>query len=192
MATAPHPADEAALESAVSTALWVWDTLALEIGEIALVTDGHPSSRLVALAGTWYGASPVFLLSDRDLPALPGVTLLPAAADADSSRDLTGRLRQRPGVAAVELSGRAPAVDLLLEAVPTWSRLMLAGPRVEPFTIDYYVNVHRKGLRLVSAALDAPRTQAVVREASRLERVRRLLGRPERRQACLRALGAQA
>jgi hypothetical protein len=66
----------------------------------------------------------------------------------------------------------------------------LAGTSREPLTIDYYVNVHRKGLRLVSAALDEPSSGLAAEIAARLERATRLLARPARLQACLDAVQA--
>ena len=52
----------------------------------------------------------------------------------------------------MELSGRAEVLDILLEMMPRWSRLLLAGPAGQPVTIDFYKNVHRKGA--VIAAMD--------------------------------------
>ena len=151
MTSSPGPtandADLAVLIPAVSAALWVWDTMALDIGEIAIVTDGHRYSRLVALAATWYGAEPVLFVTGDPATAPAGVTPVSDVIGADETKALAKRLKQRPGVAAAELSGRAETVDLVLETIPTWARLMFAASRREPLTMDYYVNVHRKGVR---------------------------------------------
>lgn len=181
--------DVAAALPAVSAALWVWDTMSLQIGEIAVVTDGHRLSRLVALAATWYGAEPALLVTGNPASTPPGVTAVSDVTGSDETRAMAARLARRPGVVAVELSGRAEAVDLLLESIPMWTRVMFAGPRREAFTIDYYVNVHRKGLTLVSGVIEGDGNHAAVAEGHpRLERARRLLSRPGRLQACLDAL----
>jgi hypothetical protein len=94
---------------------------------------------------------------------------------------------------AAELTGDPSLVDGLLEALPRSSGLMLAGPSRERLTVDYYANVHIKGLRLLSGTLDAD-SSAVMRDgrASRLERTRRLLARPERAAACSQVLQPEA
>jgi len=181
-------ADAMALVPAVCAALELWDTLKLEVGEAAVVTDGHPWSRAVALVASWYGALPVVLISD-DAASVPGVIRVSTTGAPDPVRELVVNLQGRPAVAAAELSGRADAVDLLLEALPASSRVMLAGAAREPLTIDYYVNVHRKGLRLVSGMLDAGPMHAVDAGAdARAGRARRLLARPARLAACREAM----
>ena len=108
--------DDDTLVTAVWRALWIWDTLKLEMGEVALVTDPHPNARLIALAATWYGASPV-LLRTTEAGAVPhGVELL-VPGRADEVRLLAERLQVRPKVAAVDLSGRSETIDLLLESL---------------------------------------------------------------------------
>ncbi len=171
---------------AVVAALRVWDLLALELGDTVVVTGGHPWSPLAALVATWYGAVPVLLVkSSGAAPA--GVTVVEPDDSGEQAQALANRLSGAPTVAALELSGRSDAVDLLLESLPKASRLMLAGSSHDRLTIDYYVNVHRKGLRLESCVFDD--ALAATAPASVIERARRLLARPERRAACAAALG---
>ncbi len=66
--------------------------------------------------------------------------------DADAVKQFAATLSAFPAVCAVELSGRAESVDLVLEAVPRYARVLFAGPLGDRLTIDYYVNVHRKGM----------------------------------------------
>ena len=173
---------------AVARALWAWDTLDLELGEMVVVTGGAPESRLVALVATWYGPAQVLLVTGDASAVPPGVSAHAVLAGAEETGALSARLSERPGVAAVELSGRTDTIDALLESIPRFSRLLLAGAAREPVTIDYYNNVHRKGVRLVSAVLD--HEPGFSGHAARVERARRLLARPSRRQACLAALAA--
>lgn len=167
----------------VAEALRAWDLLGLEIGSAAAVTPGQPWQGLLTLVAGWYGAVPV----------LPGEAGGPAAiadlSDPDASSHLRRALSSFPAVAAVDLSGRADVVDILLEAIPRSARVLFAGPRHERLTIDYYVNVHRKGLLLASTVLsplrafeDDATTSALVGRACRL------LGNPGRAAACTAAV----
>jgi hypothetical protein len=162
--------------------LSVWDALALEIGDTAVVTDGHPWSRLCALVASWYGALPVlFLTTGSDGPE--GIVTVRVDDPAAAIKHLSATLAPTTGVAAVDLGGRADHIDLLLESLPRFSRLMLAGPPGESLTIDFYVNVHRRGLRLLSRVLD-PRggTGHAPASAEHLARAQRLLANPRRQQ----------
>jgi CheY-like chemotaxis protein len=168
----------------------LWDRLGLSLGETVVITAGHRWSRVAALVATWYGAVPVILHSNDALPLPPGVTRLTVDDPADRARVLATQLRDAPAVVAADFSGRADAVDLLLEALPPISRLMLAGSAGELLTIDYYVNVHRKGLHLVSTVFDdlvAPGASGVADYRARAER---LLARPGRADACRAVIDA--
>ena len=77
-------------------------------------------------------------------------------------------------MAAVDLSGSGDTIALLLEALPRRARLMLAGPSPEPFTTEFYTDIHRKGALVCSAGdldsvvSDPSRWEADVRNACRL------------------------
>jgi hypothetical protein len=177
------------LTAQVSSMLWVWDSVRLEIGEVAVVTDGHPWSRLAALAATWYGALPVLFVSSSPGKVPAGVTAIRSTGSEQEARDLAAMVKGAPGAAAAELSGTAAMVDLLLEALPPGARIVLAGGARERLTIDYYLNVHIKGRRLVSGILDAAGVEA--RDPGRVERARRLLDRSGVAAACRDALAAR-
>lgn len=174
---------------AVAAALRVWDELGLELGEAAVVTAGHPLSRLVANVAVWYGALPVLVIGD-EVAADPNVELVPVQDSDKAVSTLSQKLASRPGVVAAELSGRADFVDLLLETIPPLARVLFAGEQRERLTIDYYVNVHRKGLLLRSGEV-SPSAERVTdpAAAARLDRAERLLQRADRALACRAALG---
>ena len=71
---------------------------------------------------------------------------------------LIGEVRERTkasvGVAAIDLSGKAEITDVLFEGLPRLSRLMLAAYQGAPLNIDFYNNVHRKGVLLRNALCD--------------------------------------
>ncbi|HYI26241.1 MAG TPA: hypothetical protein VD863_00155 [Bradyrhizobium sp.] len=189
--TADLDADGALAAPALVTALHVWDIQNLEIGEAAVVTEGSPLSTLVAVVATWYGASPVVLISSaatgRAAAALPH-----SVVEVSERAELTEKLYEKPGVAAIDLSGMAQMVDLLLTTLPPLSRLMLSGLGKELLTVDFYNNVHRKGLLLSSNIVDLTRPLEATHlgaDGVRIRRACRLLARAERRSACLAALG---
>jgi hypothetical protein len=179
----------------VARALAFWDALGLEIGETAIVTSAGWTGHVVATVASWYGAAPLVVGMPGLAAGPPGSDRL-IAEDAEAAvKDLQGRLQGRAGVAGVELTGRAALVDLLLQTVPTFARLMFAGDARERLTVDFYVNVHRKGLLLHSdlfdpaAAVAAPWTGGT---GARFARAARLLARPDRAAACLGAVGQTA
>lgn len=175
-------ARDTAPSSAVAAVLWLWDTMQLEIGEVVAITDGHPWARLAALAATWYGTRPIFVTRAAEV-TLPGVRTLTWTGADDDTRQLAAMLKGAGGVAVAELSGEAGLVDLVFEAVPQNSRVMLAGPATDRLTIDFYRNVHVKGLRLVSGTLEAGS-----QSPARADRVARLLSQPAFALACNAAL----
>lgn len=177
-------AETALMAPALAEALRLWDVLEIELGAAAVVTQGTPWSSLVSLAARWYGGVVVPLGGAGGRAPGAGET-----SDADAVTRFTQRLSEFPAVYAVELSGRADAVDLLLEAIPKYARVMFAGPRQERLTIDYYVNVHRKGIHLVSTVPNALRMfQGGEAERRLVERALRLLSDPARAAACHEAL----
>lgn len=181
------PADtssEAALAAPlVAEALRAWDLLGLELGAAAVVTDGLPWSPLVASVARCYGAIPTVAGGN----ATGGERIL--AWDAESVAAFAKTLKPYPAVCAIELSGRADSVDLLLEAVPRDTRMLFAGPGQDRLTIDYYVNVHRKGLHLSSTVLSARQAfSGAASDQHRVQRALRLLASPTRAAGCLEAI----
>jgi hypothetical protein len=182
--------DVALLVPAVAGVLRVWDTLALEIGDAAVITAGHFCAPLAAVAAGWYGALPVLYCSDG--AEVPGTERLPVADGDVLLKTLRERLGGCSGVAALELSGRADVVDSMLEAIPRFTRLGMFGAKRESLTIDYYVNVHRKGLEMVSGVLDpfAALTRQSERALDDIARASRLLHVPARADECRAAMAA--
>lgn len=173
-------AELAVLLPFVTEALRAWDLLDLEIGSAAITTAGSPWSGLVAAAARCYGAVPMSAGGGRSAGA--------AIADADAVAGFAATLRAYPAVCAVELSGRADVIDLVLEAVPREARVLIAGPAGDRLTIDYYVNVHRKGMHLKSTVLSPGRLlRGEESDRQRASRACRLLGNPQRSAAFLQA-----
>ena len=154
-------ADAALLLPFLTEALRAWDLLDLEIGSAAIVTQGSPWSGLLAAVARCYGAVPV-LVGGSGAGGGSAIDM----ADADAVTRFAATLSGFPAVCAVELTGHAEAVDLVLEAVPRYARVLFAGPRGDRLTIDYYVNVHRKGMHLKSTVLSPGR----LLDGDRLER----------------------
>jgi hypothetical protein len=177
--------DVSSLELPLSAVLAMWDRLDLEIGDTAVVTDGHRWSRLAALVAVWYGALPVLLLTRTPVDVIPGVTNVTRTGTDEDTRGLATVLRDRPGVAAAELTGEPGTVDVILEAMPSAARVLLAGEAGDRLTIDFYSNVHLKGVRLLSDCLTSSDVGPADGSDPRLSaRVARLLAQPRAAAAC--------
>jgi hypothetical protein len=116
---------------------------------LAIYTDGIGLADVIGLVAAWQGALPVVRLTSG--PAIDNVRTIgidDAAAAAKGLRSLTSCA---PGVAAVDLSGNGDVIAMLLDALPRWGRLMLAGPYPAPFTTAFYTDIHRKGVVVCSA-----------------------------------------
>jgi len=140
---------DALLIPPTAQALRVWRRLRLEIGEAALFTDGDGLADFIGLIAMWHGGLPVIRLTtgqaDREFET---VSITDENAAVERLRSLTANA---PGLAAVDLSGSGNISAILLEALPRWGRLMLAGPCPEPFTTAFYTDIHRKGALVCSA-----------------------------------------
>lgn len=153
-ASIPIPAglatDRARLIPRLARVLWVWDSAGLELGECAIVTTGSADTGLFLLVASWRtGREPVCLdLGDGAGRASGVAQVIQAAEPQRAIESLAARLRPVPGAAALVLSASARAIDVLLEALPTWGRILLGTPAMEPTAIDFYNHVHRKGARL--------------------------------------------
>lgn len=147
--------DEALLAPLLALALSFWDRLHLELGEAAIYAEGDFFSDLVGQVAIWCGGCPVIrLCNSLDKTLLISVESQ-CMEDPDAAvHQLRDRIKEKPGVAAVDLSGRPETIDLLLEVMPRWGRLLLAGQARQSLTVDFYNNVHRKGVLLISTVLD--------------------------------------
>jgi len=182
----------AVLVPAVAAALALWETLRLELGDAAVWTSGGPLSALVGQAALWRGACPGIELGAESSKSLdPRQVEHVELTDSEAAAaKLASLISARPGFAAVDLSGRADVIDVLLEVIPRWGRLLLAGPPGTPVTIDYYRNVHRKGIVLASTVLEPSRvfdSQSDVR--SQVVRACAVLGNPRMAAQCGALLG---
>jgi hypothetical protein len=150
---------EAALAAPpLALALWIWDRLHLELGEAAIYTDGDFFSDLSDLVGQvalWRGGCPVIKVCGDAEEILPAGGRSLTTTDPDGTlQRLLHWIKDKPGVGAVDLSGRPEMIDLLLEVMPRWGRLMIAGRTCQRLTVDFYNNVHRKGVILSSMVFD--------------------------------------
>jgi threonine dehydrogenase-like Zn-dependent dehydrogenase len=144
---------DALLIPPTAQALRVWRRLRLEIGETAIYSDGDGLTSFVALIATWRGAVSVIRLTrDHRAGDAESVNVSDALKAVERLRALVGNA---PGLAAVDLSGHGETISMLLEAMPRWGRLLLAGPHPEPFTTAFYTDIHRKGVVVTGADLDS-------------------------------------
>ena len=140
---------------ALALSLWVWETLQLEIGEAAVYTADSPFEHFLGETALLRGALPVLQLGTASNYAAPeGVQVLTAGEASELLADLKGRLADSVGFAAVDAGGKAEVTDVIFETLPRWGRLLLAAHRPTPINIDFYNNVHRKGIDMRGCSLD--------------------------------------
>jgi hypothetical protein len=171
-------AEQALQIPALVWSLWAWDQLHLELGEAALYCVGSPFPHFLGQTAVMHGALPVIQLGAQGSAA--GVEALPVDDAGLLLSELRKRLKKSVGVAAIDLSGKADIADVLFEGLPRSSRLMLAAHRGSPLTIDFYNNVHRKGVLLrtcVSDPLQVIDSAFLVTNRAYVVRANRLLAR---------------
>jgi hypothetical protein len=163
--------------ASVAWSLWAWDELRLELGDAAVIAVGKDMPAHLPAIALLHGALPVLQIGGERAPE--GVEIV-AATDAGSVlSELRRRLERSVGAAAVDFSGKAEVVDALFEGLPRFARLLLAA-HGDNLTIDFYNNVHRKGVLLRSHVCDPARFAADPSRAGYLQRARRLVdSRPE-------------
>jgi hypothetical protein len=167
--------------------LSIVDALTVELGDRCVVSGTTGLARLTALVAGWAGAWPIMLTPGSAPPPPAGVEHVLVDDLEAALATLSARLQESPSVVAIELTGLAAMVDLLLQSAPMFARLLFAGDARQPLTIDFYTNVHRKGLLLQSMAIDLPDFVASPRDGEgsrRLTRALGLLSRPDRLAAC--------
>ncbi|MCS6897901.1 MAG: hypothetical protein NZM29_08005 [Nitrospira sp.] len=147
--------EEALLAVPLAAALRAWDRLRLELGEVAVYTEGGGFADLLGLVAVWRGGLPVIRLDyDSGRDPLENGERLSINDPEETLRQLQNRIKDKPGFAAIDLSGRPEVIDLLLEVAPRWGRVMLVGQTRKSVTIDFYNNVHRKGTLLLCDVFD--------------------------------------
>ena len=189
-------AAEAILVPPLASALAVWESLHLELGDAAVWTTGAPLSDLIGQAALWRGAATSIALGDTASMAAELAVPHTERVDWSDQDSAAARFEKliagRPGFAGVDLSGRADVIDIFLEVIPRFGRLLLAGPAGDPVTIDFYKNVHRKGIVLAATTVEPAlvfdsvggadtraqlgRAAAIVRNPKMALKCRRLLG----------------
>lgn len=147
------PRDAAAAVGPLALALCIWETAGLEAGETAIYTSGSPADHWIGTVARWRSARDAVRLDvDGDTWVQQrGIENRVIAESQEAAGLLAARLRNVPGVVAAILTPDAIAADVILEALPMWGRIVLAVPASKPASIDFYVNVHRKGTRILSA-----------------------------------------
>lgn len=138
---------------ALAQALWVWDIAGLEAGELAIVAGTTPAPAMIARVGMWRSGRRVVALPRDHRQRQPdhwAENLDPADQPATLQR-LSAAAAEAPGAAAIVCDANSTLLELVLEAMPAWGRIVLAGETGEPATVDFYNNVHRKGCRILSA-----------------------------------------
>lgn len=126
---------------ALAHALWIWEIAELELGDLAIVAGVTGSQDMISRVAEWRSGGRVLSLTRSG----PGTSDSPA-----TMQRLSAAVAAAPGVAAVICDDSASLLELVLEAMPAWGRIVIATRTGNPATIDFYNNVHRKGCRIVT------------------------------------------
>lgn len=184
--------DEALLALPLAMSLFVWDRLQLELGEAAVYTEGDGFADLVGQVAIWRGGCPVIRLGkDSGRTPLDRGECQVMSDPEEALRQLKKRIQNKPGFAAIDLSGRPETIDLLLEVVPRWGRVMLAGRTRQPLTVDFYNNVHRKGVLLLASIFDPASVLHHAQSAAYLPAAFRILQNKEMATICAQLVSAK-
>ena len=146
---------DAPLLTPTAKALRMWRQLRLEIGDTAIYADASGLGDFIGLAASWHGGLPVIRLTSDPAaavgPLADDVETIGVADAVSAAERLKNVIAGAAGVAAIDLSGNGEVIAMVLEVLPRWGRLMLAGPSPEPFTTAFYTDIHRKGVVVCSA-----------------------------------------
>jgi len=146
------PPKQALAVPRLALALWVWDLVHLELGEVALFTSGSPLERYINQVALWRSGRAVMRLDFGDSVGHPPPDVI--AVDGSDPQQAIASVHAAcsaaPGFAAVVLSEKSAALDVVLEAAPNWGRIVFAAATAESATVDFYTNVHRKGIRMLA------------------------------------------
>lgn len=171
--------DSALAVPPLAIALWIWDVLGLELGDCAALCGDYPHGRLLAKAALWRGAIPVIHIHPgQGSTPLEHVERLTDLEPQSLHSQLAALASQSSGFAAVDLCGRPDLLDVLFETLPRNSRLMMAANGGRKSTIDFYNNVHRKGVTIHSCVLDTRLLfdrESASRMGTHIERAARIL-----------------
>lgn len=155
----------ALLAPPLAAALGAWSTLELELGAAAVFAGDGEMDGVLGLTALWHGAMPVVYLSKGSELNMPEEITPVYQDEPESAFDtLITVLGDNPACAGLDASGDPEIVDLLLNCLPKWGHLMLGSNPTEPLTLDYYSNIHRKGVRIRTGFLnprDWPDTENV-------------------------------
>ena len=149
------PAEKIQMLLQLTFSLWAWDLLKLEIGECALVAGHHPFFNTLCQSALWRGALPVICLTDDKLEDKRFDIIYINPSDSETTTELLANItKAKYGFAAINVSGQPGIIDIILNSMPKWGRLLFAGHSTQPLTIDYYNNVHRSGALLYSTNMN--------------------------------------
>jgi len=176
------PSTRAMLIPELALALAVCASARLELGEIAVYTSGARHGALIALVAGWCTGRDVIRIEFDDAAGVvPAGVQTVDGSDTQRALEIIQRsTHNAAGFAAILLSSKSEAMDVLLETMPTWGRLVLASESTESTTIDFYNNVHRKGVTVLAM----PETPLWVFDSSRRVDSRPFLRRAMRVMQC--------
>lgn len=130
-------------------ALMAADLAGFEIGETAVVFGEGSPADIFCLTLKWCGALPCIRLGAPG-NRIPGIESYPcdAVSLSNSIPVLKETFGKRPGLAVFDAGDDPDPLEFLFEHLPPWSRIVLAGNHRRGLNLDYYNDIHKKGVSL--------------------------------------------
>jgi hypothetical protein len=128
-------------------ALFNLQKMKLELGETVLISGDSYTAKIFAKTALFNGALKVIQLGNNSIKS-ENVNFIPfLKEDPDKSiKEVLDLMENSKGFIAVDLSGDPNIIDIILEIIPVWGRLLFAHAHTKNITVDYYNNLHRKGI----------------------------------------------
>lgn len=150
-----HSSIDSSVALQLPTVYWAlgsFQQIGFELGEVLIVIGDHPFKGIFSLMAKWHGALQVIdfhntLYNSKDDNHI--------SFEGPSISEIVNKFKAI-GINTVflDFSGKPDLIELLFSQIPQWGRCILAGHYSQPITIDYYNDIHRKGVNVFSIDFD--------------------------------------
>lgn len=130
----------------------------VELGTAVVISGDCPLSKLFGEMCRWWTPVRIQLSKfDDSIDSSGPFSQVFRVSDENVQKELADLLQSSAAVSFVDFSGSSDAWDIMFEAAPYWSRLVAAAAVGSPMTIDFYNNIHRKGVTLIGKSITVDR-----------------------------------
>jgi hypothetical protein len=179
----------------VATILRLSEEAHIELGDTLVICSDCSLGRLMGEMGKWWAPDRVNLGSEASPePPTPYFSHQFRVSDENVQDQLGQLLSESKNVTFVDFSGSPDVWNVMLQAAPYWSRIVASALAEIPMTIDFYNNIHRKGVTIYGLPMTAQhlflRSRAVYEERH-LRKAETILSIPDDASRILASLESQ-